>query len=312
MKLGVVLPNEVADADPREVARLAQLAEELGYASVWLPDHLLPPAPFGDVYGGVHEALIVLANIAARTERITLGTSVLILPLREPVLLAKQLATLERLAPGRVILGAGVGWDRDEFAALEVPYGERGKRTDELIALIEHLHRTGQGGFDGRFHRVGAGVLAPQPSARIPLLVGGKSDAALRRAARVGDLWQAYSVTPDAFRTMHARLHELAGERTVSAGTVIRARPDMDLRGRGGAVASRRRRASRDPPRRARHRGGARQKVRGVTHALRKHSMPRPPRRRVLPRRRRGLGGRAPVRADRAVRRARAAASISR
>ncbi len=101
LPLGVVLPNEAADADPREIARLAQRAEELGYASVWLPDHLLPPQPFGDVYGGVHEALILLANIAARTERITLGTSVLILPLREPVLLAKQLATLERLAPGR-------------------------------------------------------------------------------------------------------------------------------------------------------------------------------------------------------------------
>jgi len=228
MRLGVMLPNETADADPREIARLARHAETLGFASVWLPDHLLPPAPFGTVYGGVHEALILLAHVAALTERVTLGTSVLVLPLREPVLLAKQLATLERLAPGRVILGAGVGWDRDEFAALEVPFTERGRRTDELIELVAHLHATGSGGFDGRFHRVGGGVLAPQPSAPIPLLVGGKSDAALKRAARVGDLWQAYDVTPDEFRALHARLRELTSGRAVSAGTVVNARPDTD------------------------------------------------------------------------------------
>lgn len=213
MRLGVVLPNEAADADPREIAALAQRAEALGYDAVWLPDHLLPPKPFGDVYGGVHEALILLANIAARTERVTLGMSVLVLPLREPVLLAKQLATLERLAPGRVILGAGVGWDRDEFASLGVPFNMRGKRTDEQLAEIEQLHATGAGR---------GGVFAPQPTARVPLLIGGKSEAALRRAARVGDLWQAYNVSTDQFRELHARLRELAGERPVSAGTVIR------------------------------------------------------------------------------------------
>jgi probable F420-dependent oxidoreductase len=217
LPLGVVLPNEAADADPREIAGVAQRAEELGYTSVWLPDHLLPPRPFGEVYGGVHEALILLANIAARTERITLGTSVLILPLREPVLLAKQLATLERLAPGRVILGAGVGWDRHEFAALGASYHRRGRRTDELLAVIEHLHHTGTGGFGG----VGEGVLAPRPTVRIPVLIGGKSDAALRRAARVGDFWQAYDVTPAEFRALNARLREFSAGRPVSAGTVI-------------------------------------------------------------------------------------------
>ena len=228
MKLGVVLPNETADADPRAIVRLAQHAEDLGYASLWLPDHLLPPAPYGDVYGGVFEALTLLAHISAVTERITLGTSVLILPLREPVLLAKQVATLERLAPGRVILGAGVGWDRDEFAALGVSYNVRGKRTDESIALVEHLHRLGTG--------TDRGVFAPQPTARIPLLIGGKSDAALRRAARVGDLWQAYNVSIDEYRAMQDRLRELAGDRTVSPGTVVRsADEDIDAWREAGA-----------------------------------------------------------------------------
>ena len=228
MRLGVVLPNEAAGADPRDIARLAQRADALGYWSAWLPDHLLPPAPFGDVYGGVYEPLTLLAHISALTERITLGTSVLILPLREPVLLAKQLATLERVAPGRVILGAGVGWDRDEFAALEVPFSERGARADELIELIAHLHAAGEGGFGGRFHHVGDGVFAPRPSTRVPLMVGGTSDAALRRAARVGDLWQAYGVTPAQFRALHTRLRAMAGERTVAAGTIISAPPNRD------------------------------------------------------------------------------------
>ena len=223
-----MLPNESVDADPRAIVRLAQEAEALGYASLWLPDHLLPPAPYGDVYGGVFEALTLLAHISAVTERITLGTSVLILPLREPVLLAKRVATLERLAPGRVTLGAGVGWDRDEFAALGVAYDVRGKRTDEIIALVEHLHRLGTG--------TDRGVFAPQPTARIPLLIGGKSDAALKRAARVGDLWQAYNVSIDEYRVMQDRLRAFATGRVVSPGTVVRsADEDVEMWREAGA-----------------------------------------------------------------------------
>jgi len=127
-----------------------------------------------------------------------------------------------------VILGAGVGWDRDEFAALGVPFSERGARADELIELIAHLHAAGEGGFGGRFHHVGDGVFAPRPSTRVPLMVGGTSDAALRRAARVGDLWQAYGVTPAQFRALHTRLRAMAGERTVAAGTIISAPPNRD------------------------------------------------------------------------------------
>lgn len=208
-----MLPNEAVDADPRAIVRLAQEAEALGYSALWLPDHLLPPGPFGSVYGGVFEALTLLAHISGVTERIALGTSVLVTPLREPVLLAKQVATLERLAPGRVILGLGVGWERDEFAALRVPFNMRGRQTDETIALIEELH--GSGGARG-------GVFAPRPTGRIPLLIGGRSDAALRRAARVGDYWQAYNVTVDEYAVLQDRLRVLAGDRVVAPGSVVR------------------------------------------------------------------------------------------
>jgi probable F420-dependent oxidoreductase len=216
MRVGAVLPGEDPGDDPRAVARLAQRAEALGFDAVWLPDHPLPPGPYGPIagggsYGGVFEALTLLAHIAALTSRITLGTSVLILPLREPVLLAKQVATLERLAPGRVVLGVGAGWQRDEFAALGVPFGERGARTDDALHLIERLHSTD----DDR------GVFAPRPTARVPIMVGGVSDAALRRAARAGDLWQAVGLSPDEFVTRRAVLESLAGPRRVSPGAVL-------------------------------------------------------------------------------------------
>lgn len=231
MRLGVVLPNESALADPREIVRLAVQAEELGYDHVWLPDHLLPPEPYGPVYGGAFEAIALLSHIAAVTRRVTLGTSVLILPLRDPVLLAKQVATVERLAPGRVVLGIGVGWEKSEFTALGLDFTERGRRTDEAIGLVRSLHSTGAGDFQGRFHRIDGGVFAPVPTAPVPVMVGGTSDAALRRAARIGDLWQAFGLTPDQFRARRATLRELAAGRPVRAGAVVSWKGD----GLGGA-----------------------------------------------------------------------------
>ncbi|MCZ0994832.1 LLM class flavin-dependent oxidoreductase [Streptomyces noursei] len=108
-----------------------------------MPDHLLPPGPYGrppEGYGGVYEALTTLAYLAAATERITLGTSVLIAPLREPLLLARQSATLARLSGGRFVLGVGVGWHPYEFAAAGVGFGDRGARTDRTLRLVRHLH----------------------------------------------------------------------------------------------------------------------------------------------------------------------------
>lgn len=218
MRLDVVLPNESVDIDPKAIADLAVQAESLGYGAVWLPEHLLPPTTYGAVYGGVFEPLVLLSRIAAVTRSIVLGTSVLILPLHEPVLLAKQTATLERLAPRRVVLGVGVGWEPAEFAALNVDFTERGARTDEAIDLIRHLHGGGPGGFQGRYFRVPGGVFEPRPTAPVPIMVGGTSGAALRRAARRGDVWQAIGLTPDEFRTRCHALRLQAGDRQVAVG----------------------------------------------------------------------------------------------
>ncbi|MFD9965717.1 TIGR03619 family F420-dependent LLM class oxidoreductase [Amycolatopsis sp. NPDC058986] len=223
MDLQVVLPDEAPDMDPGRPAALARAAEELGYETVFLPDHVLPPGPYGEVFGGVYEPLITLAHIAAVTERIRLGTSVLIVPLRDPFVLAKQVATLDRLSRHRLTLGAGVGWNTPEFAELGADFAARGKRTDETLELLDTLFTTGRGPDGGHFE--------PRPEGRIPVLAGGNSTAALRRAARLGDVWQSAGLSPADFENRVVRLNELAGGREIRASARMEwtgGRDDLD------------------------------------------------------------------------------------
>jgi probable F420-dependent oxidoreductase len=224
--LEVVLPDESPDMAPETLVELAEAAERLGYRTLYLPDHLLPPAPYGDTYGGVYEPLVTLAHLAAHTSTIRLGTSVLVLPMRSPFVVAKQVATLDRLSGGRAVLGVGVGWDRTEFAAVGADFATRGARTDEDIALLRHLFRNG-GPFHGRFHHVEQGVFAPVPARPVPIMVGGTSAAALRRAAALADEWQGVGVDATTFARCAARLRELS-DRTIRLGTRLSWRGGRD------------------------------------------------------------------------------------
>ncbi|RFC69804.1 TIGR03619 family F420-dependent LLM class oxidoreductase [Streptomyces sp. AcE210] len=208
MDLHAVLPAEQADADPRRLAEFARTAEELGYGGVWLPDHLMPPEPFGGRYGGPFDALVTLGHLAAVTQRIELGTSVVILPLRNPFVVAKQAATLAALSGDRFVLGVGAGWEKHEFDATGADFTTRGARTTSALRLIRHLHATGGAPFEDPYYGHPGGHFAP--ARPVPLLVGGTSDAALRRAGAVGDRWQAFGLTPEAFAARVARLSELA------------------------------------------------------------------------------------------------------
>jgi probable F420-dependent oxidoreductase len=224
--LEVVLPDESPEMAPETLVKLAEAAERLGYRTLYLPDHLLPPAPYGDTYGGVYEPLVTLAHLAAGTSAIRLGTSVLVLSLRSPFVVAKQVATLDRLSGGRAVLGVGVGWDRAEFAAVGADFATRGARTDEDIALLRHLFRGG-GPFHGRFHHVEQGVFAPVPAGPVPIMVGGTSAAALRRAAALADEWQGVGVDAAAFARCAVRLRELS-DRTPRLSTRLSWRGGRD------------------------------------------------------------------------------------
>ncbi|MEU6348789.1 TIGR03619 family F420-dependent LLM class oxidoreductase [Streptomyces sp. NPDC047072] len=219
MKLQVVLPDMPPGTDPRRLVDLARRAEDLGYDTVWLPDHILPPAPYGPVYGGVLEPLVTLGWLAAATSRIRLGTSVLVLPLRSPFVVAKQVATLHALSGGRFTLGVGIGWDAREFAAVGADFGNRAARTDEAIALLRQLFRAGRGPFEGRWYGFDTGVFEPRPDTAVPVMTGGVTDAALRRAARYADVWQGVGLDPAAFGERLAYLRARASDRAVSPGT---------------------------------------------------------------------------------------------
>lgn len=227
--LQVVLPDESPELSPDRLTALAVEAEALGYQTAWLPDHILPPRPFGPEFGGVYEPLTTLAYLAARTERLRLGTSVLVLPLRNPFVVAKQAATVHRLSGGRLTLGLGIGWNRAEFAAVGAEFAGRGTRTDDALALLRALF-TGASSYHGTHHAFDGGVFEPLPSAPLPIMVGGTSERALVRAATLADEWQGFAMTPDEFA---ARLRTLRRLRAQAGGEPIRAGIRVEWTGGG-------------------------------------------------------------------------------
>lgn len=198
MRLGVQLP-QYRDPVPGEVlAAAARAAEDAGADDVWVSDHVIVPPGTRHPPTTFHDALTVLTWAAASTARIGLGTSVLVVPYRHPVLLAKSLASLDALSGGRLIAGLASGWMESEFRALGVPFGERGRRTDESIAIMRALWG-GAHEYTWRGEHVTDVELAPGPArpGGPPIWIGGNSDAGLRRAARVGDAWHTTIHDPE-------------------------------------------------------------------------------------------------------------------
>jgi probable F420-dependent oxidoreductase len=189
---GVHLPQAGPAASGDALTRTALLAEELGFSDVWVSDHLVVPA--GVPYppsAYVLEPLAVMSWVAAATSRVRIGTTVLVLPMRGPVVVAKSVATIDQLSGGRVILGTAAGWLEAEFDALGVPYAERGPRTDEAIEMIRRMwtddHITAEFPVHGaHFKNIRA---KPQPAGHVPIWIGGHAKVALERAVRVGDGW---------------------------------------------------------------------------------------------------------------------------
>ena len=188
MHLGVILPNYGAGSSPDAIRRVAELAEELGFDSVWTTEHIIVGPKGVDPYGRVYDPLVTLGWIAGWTERIGLGTSIVLVPLHNPMHLAKEVATVQELSGGRFTLGVGMGWHKDEFDFMGVEFKGRGRRADEAIRLMRALWR-GEHDFEGRFWSFANATSEPLPSPLPEIWVGGSSERAIRRALDLGDVW---------------------------------------------------------------------------------------------------------------------------
>ena len=201
-------------AGPEQLRTVAQRAEDLGYDHVWVSDHIILPKKVDSFYpyaaDGVatfkpdepyYEPLAALNFIAGCTQRIRLGTHVLIIPYRNPVLTAKILSTLDVLSGGRLILGAGVGWMEEEFKAMGLDtYKERGAVTDEYLQIYKELWTKEDASFDGKYYQISDTGFEPKPVQKPhpPIWIGGHSRPAVRRAARYGDGWMPIGLRPPA------------------------------------------------------------------------------------------------------------------
>jgi probable F420-dependent oxidoreductase len=214
MQFGFSLSNNQGIDDVQAIVRLAIRAEELGFDSVWASDHIFNVSYVFERIGDkpYYDPLTILSYVAAVTTRIRLGTSVLVLPYHHPMRLAKAAATLDVLCGGRLILGVGVGVIEQEFNALGSSYAERGAITDEAIAIMQALWTQAVPSHDGRLYRFSGMPFAPKPVQKphIPIVIGGVSLAAMRRAARVGNGWHPLAMPPEVLRERMRYLAEQA------------------------------------------------------------------------------------------------------
>ena len=204
MKLTVEFPSVSYREGPEAVRRFARGVEEIGFDHIDVFDHVVmgypmegrPPGPYSATMP-ILEALMLLSHVAAVTSRVTLATEVLVLPQRDPTLVAKQVSTLDTLSGGRVRLAVGVGWQESEYEALGEDFHTRGARMDEAIRLLRAWWTEPRVDFAGRHYRVTAMAMEPKPpqGGALPIWIGGASEAALRRVGQLGDGWAASRIT---------------------------------------------------------------------------------------------------------------------
>jgi probable F420-dependent oxidoreductase len=204
--LGIHLPQYGRAAGPDAIARAARLAEELGFADVWVSDHIVQPAAQGYPSPYLFDPFLTLAWAAAATSTIGLGTSVLVVPQYHPLQLANSAASLDALSGGRLKLVVGVGWSAAEFAALDQDFTTRGRRTDEALEIFDRCWTTDPTSYAGELYSFEDLRVLPKPAHPIEIWIGGSSDAAYRRAARHGTGFQLIGLKPDTIVEPIARL----------------------------------------------------------------------------------------------------------
>jgi len=224
MKFGLSLPHFRQVASPEAIRHVAQRAEHLGYDGIWVSDHIVIPSSAVGRFGSMfYEPLTVLAFAAAVTSKVRLGTTVLILPYRNPLVTAKVLATLDVLSGGRVTAGMAVGWTEDEFKALGVPFKERGALSDEYIAAFKVLWTQDRPEFHGQYVRFENIAFEPKPVQKphIPIWIGGNSKRAIRRAVALGDCWHPTRPLVEDVKAGVAYLREVCAQRGREPNTLM-------------------------------------------------------------------------------------------
>ncbi|MBW2386389.1 MAG: LLM class F420-dependent oxidoreductase [Deltaproteobacteria bacterium] len=246
MKFGLMYSNVGPFAQPEGLVHLAQTAERVGVESLWTVEHVAVPIGYESKYpysengrmpgpenAPIPDPIVWLSYAAAVTKKIKLATGILILPQRHPIYTAKQFATLDVLSKGRAIAGIGIGWLREEFEALGIPFAERAGRTEECARALRQLWSPDAKPFDGRYYQWGAIESQPKPvqPGGIPIVVGGHVEGAARRAARVGDgFFPAAGDFPTLFAAVRDECEKIGrnpDEIELTAGGPVRSLDDL-------------------------------------------------------------------------------------
>jgi len=224
MIFGLNLPNYGSLGNRESMIAIAESAEEVGYSSLWTSDHILIPANRPEPFGNVLETFTTLSYLAARTETIRLGTGILVLPQRDPLLAAKQAATVQHLSAGRFTLGIGVGYIAEEYSFLRGDFDSRGQLADEYIQAIRALFESEHPEYHGRHINFSEALFSPGLHSPIPIVLGGGSKAALRRAANLGDGWYGLRLSPEAAGEAIGALNQIGHRRDFTMSLRVQTR----------------------------------------------------------------------------------------
>jgi probable F420-dependent oxidoreductase len=235
MKLGLICVGCGAGITPSAIRTLATTAERLGFSTLYAVEHVIftddyerkyPYSQAGELPGPTHmnlfDPFIALTYAAAVTTRVRLATGISLIPMHNPVILAKEIASLDQLSEGRFMLGAGIGWMEEEFSAAGIPFPERAKRTDEYIEAMKRLWGDDRASYSGQFVKFENIRCNPKPVKRaaLPITFGGETAAAMRRVARSGTGWFGYMNSPEAAEEKIGKLHKILAEHGRKPGEV--------------------------------------------------------------------------------------------
>lgn len=250
MKFALTGVGSGSTVRPEPLMRVAQTAESLGFESLWIPEHLAVPVTMDSPYpyspdgqfpggpgAGLHDPFVALAFLAAHTQTIKLGTGVFVLPLRNPLAVAKAVVSVDVLSNGRLLFGVGIGWLKEEFEAVGMPFANRVSRTREWIVMLKTLWAEETPYFQGRYHRFPPIGFNPKPvqQPHPPILFGGESEPALKRAAELGDGWIGVHHSPASIKPLLEQLQAYTQEANrdftkfeITVGLDAGVQPDLD------------------------------------------------------------------------------------